>query len=87
MTSRDPILQQLIDRHRLRGLAAPLGITRSAVQKWRRVPPQHVPALAVHLGLRRHDLRPDLWGPGRQRRSSDLVGDEDDTGETMEAAA
>lgn len=59
--ARDPILQALIDRHTLRRLARAAGVSRSAVAKWQKVPPRHVPALAKALRLPRFALRPDLW--------------------------
>jgi len=48
-----------------RGLAAAigkeLGISRSAVWMWRKVPAQHAIKVAKFLGLPRYKVRPDLY--------------------------
>jgi len=46
-----------------RSLATKLGLTRTAIVKWRHVPAAHVPIVAEVTGLTRHALRPDLWEP------------------------
>jgi len=44
-------------------LAERLGITKSAVSQWERVPAEHVLAVEQHSGVSRHVLRPDVFGP------------------------
>ena len=42
-------------------LARALGLTKSAVQQWHRIPAHHVPAVAKLTGIDAHKLRPDLY--------------------------
>lgn len=42
-------------------LADRLGISRQAVEQWRRVPPLRVLDVERATGIPRHDLRPDLY--------------------------
>lgn len=44
-------------------LAAKLGITKSAVSQWDKVPAEHVLAVEDASGVSRHVLRPDVFGP------------------------
>lgn len=56
-------------------LAAKLGITKSAVSQWERVPAEHVLNVERLTGVSRHVLRPDVFGPPTEpvprRRSTD----------------
>ena len=42
-------------------LARRLGVTRSAVAQWRLVPPRRVIPIEQATGVRREQLRPDLY--------------------------
>lgn len=42
-------------------VAKRFGIARQAVHRWRRCPPERVIGLAQMAGMRRSDLRPDLY--------------------------
>lgn len=57
-----------------RGLATQLGnllgISRSAVGQWRRVPSAHVLEVAKFLRVHPHDIRPDLYPPPRRQKAS-----------------
>ena len=44
-------------------LARLLGITRSAIAQWKKVPPGRVLDVERITGISRHDLRPDVFGP------------------------
>jgi DNA-binding transcriptional regulator YdaS (Cro superfamily) len=44
-------------------LAARLGITKSAVSQWDRVPAEHVLRVSELTGVSVHELRPDVFGP------------------------
>ena len=53
-------------------LAEALGITRQAIEQWRRVPPERVLEVERFTGVSRYALRPDVYGkPPRnfQRRA------------------
>jgi hypothetical protein len=56
-----------------RGLASELGrhlgITRSAVWMWTRVPPQHALSVAKFLKLHPHEVCPDLYPAPRRARA------------------
>ncbi len=45
-------------------LARHLGLTKQAVVQWKRVPPAHVVAIEQLTGIRREELRPDVFGEG-----------------------
>jgi DNA-binding transcriptional regulator YdaS (Cro superfamily) len=51
-------------------IATGLGVTTASVCQWQRVPAARVPGVARILGVKRHQLRPDLWDkpPTRARR-------------------
>jgi len=55
-----------------RGLATKLGnklgITRSAVWMWRRVPPEHARIVAKFMKLHPHEVCPDLYPPPRKAK-------------------
>ena len=42
-------------------IASELGISRSAVAMWDKIPPERVPEVSRITGIPRHQLRPDLW--------------------------
>lgn len=44
-------------------LAEALGIGRSAVSQWPRVPVERVLAVEAATGVPRHELRPDIYPP------------------------
>jgi DNA-binding transcriptional regulator YdaS (Cro superfamily) len=46
-----------------RRLAEELGVTRQAVEGWRRVPVGHVLRIEALTGISRQDLRPDVYPP------------------------
>lgn len=64
-TQRDPILALVFERAEkiggVRALAERLGIHRVAVYQWRRVPENHVRAVADMTGIAKKRLRPDLY--------------------------
>jgi len=47
-------------------IADELGVSHQAVQKWKRVPPEHVLALAPLLEMRPEDIRPDIFRPKKR---------------------
>jgi hypothetical protein len=61
---RDHVMQNVYLR---RGLATQiankLGVTYQAVQKWKRVPPEHVHTLAPILKMTPEQIRPDIFKP------------------------
>lgn len=61
-TPKDAILALVIERAGgVRSLAERLGIHRVAVYQWRRVPENHVRAVADMTGIAKKRLRPDLY--------------------------
>jgi len=44
-------------------LAAGLGLTRSAVAMWDRIPAERLPDVERITGIARHELRPDICPP------------------------
>ena len=60
-----------------RGLATKLGnlvgISRSAVWMWRRVPPGHVLAVAKFMKLHPHEVCPDLYPPPRRAKANTRI--------------
>jgi len=42
-------------------LADALGISRTALYQWKRIPAERVLAIEVHTGVPRHELPPDLY--------------------------
>lgn len=64
--SRDSALEAAITAAgSLTKLAASLGITKSALSQWRRVPPMRVLAVETASGVSRHELRPDIYPPAQ----------------------
>lgn len=47
-------------------VAEMLGVSRQAVEKWVRIPPRHVLRVEAESGVSRYELRPDIFGTGRQ---------------------
>lgn len=61
-TPKDQILALVFERAGgVRALAEKLGIHRVAVYQWRRVPEQHVRAVAEMTRIAKSRLRPDLY--------------------------
>lgn len=64
MEVRDQVVARI---RRERGLqtriAILLGITRSAVGNWKRVPPRHVQRVSELIALHPHTIRPDIFPP------------------------
>jgi len=60
-----------------RGLATRLGerlgISRSAVWMWKRVPPEHALAVAKFMKLHPHEVCPDLYPPPRRARGNTRI--------------
>lgn len=54
-------LHLVLSRMRQIDLARQLGITRSAVSQWDRVPLERVPDVARVTGLEWHEIRPDHY--------------------------
>jgi DNA-binding transcriptional regulator YdaS (Cro superfamily) len=48
-------------------LSRALGLTRQAVYLWKHVPVDHVLVVEQVTGIPRHDLRPDIYPPHRER--------------------
>lgn len=46
-----------------RALAEQLGLVKSAIRHWERVPVQHVRRVSEITGLEPHDIRPDVFPP------------------------
>ena len=44
-----------------------LGVTKQAVNQWKRIPAEHVMTIAEALDLKPEDLRPDIFGAKRTR--------------------
>jgi hypothetical protein len=65
----NPVLQTIQNE---RGFAAKLaehlGITRSAVWMWRRVPPRHALAVAKLMKLHPHRVCPEIYPPPRKMK-------------------
>jgi DNA-binding transcriptional regulator YdaS (Cro superfamily) len=58
---RDPILERAFStRLAVTQIAEALGISRSAVSQWRRVPERHLAAVARITKIPKYQLRPDL---------------------------
>ncbi|TXG78431.1 CI repressor [Candidatus Dojkabacteria bacterium] len=69
MTNRDDEgLRRVFSRVRPIELADRLGVTRSAVSQWVRVPLDRVPAVCAITGLSEFDVRPDHY-----RRSTQAI--------------
>jgi DNA-binding transcriptional regulator YdaS (Cro superfamily) len=68
---RDPVIDMVKN---VRGtaplIAQTLGILPGGIWQWRRVPAQHVLAVAELLKIPRYKIRPDLYPPPRRRLDS-----------------
>lgn len=71
-----PPMQRAVDEAARRAgslsqLAKCLGVTRQALQQWRRngVPPDRVLALEELSGVSRYEQRPDVYGEGPPKRT------------------
>lgn len=68
-TQHDPVLHLV---RTVRGTASRIakacGINREAVWNWKRVPAEHVLAVEYVLGIKRYDIRPDIYPPPAKRR-------------------
>jgi len=49
-------------------VARMVGVSRSAVSQWSRIPIEHVLAIEAATGIPREELRPDVYTKGRRRR-------------------
>ena len=50
-----------------------LGISRSAVWDWKRVPPKHARAIAKFMKLHPHQVCPEIFPPPRKPRSETRI--------------
>ena len=68
---RDPVMRRVyLERGLSIRIAEKLGITHQAVQKWKKVPPEHVMTLAPLLKMTPEQIRPDVFKPIKARRPS-----------------
>jgi len=65
---RTEALQILHARGEFPNIAAELGINRQAPYLWRTVPAERVLDVEKITGMKRHQLRPDLYPPPRKRK-------------------
>ena len=62
MTKKDPILNEVFAAMgTAAALGAMLGVSRSAVSQWRRVPLRYLKQVSEFTGIPRRRLRPDLY--------------------------
>ena len=60
--TRDPVMRRVYKERGLASIIArEVGVTPSAVQQWKKVPPEHVMTLAPLLKLRPEEIRPDIF--------------------------
>ena len=57
----NPGKQRLIETISATALAHELGITRSAVSQWKKIPAERVLQIEKITGIPRHELRSDLY--------------------------
>jgi DNA-binding transcriptional regulator YdaS (Cro superfamily) len=77
---RDPgILRAIAAAGSAKALADFLGLHKTNITLWRRVPAKHVPAIANKYRITRHDLRPDLYRRQGKRSSSTKIIIEEET--------
>jgi DNA-binding transcriptional regulator YdaS (Cro superfamily) len=57
----DPAIRSLRKQRQMRAIADALNIKRQAPYTWRRVPAEHVLAIAELTGMSPHEIRPDLY--------------------------
>jgi DNA-binding transcriptional regulator YdaS (Cro superfamily) len=53
----------------IRKLARELGIKHNSLYRWTKVPAERVLQFEKLSGKSRHELRPDIYGPPRKRKS------------------
>jgi len=64
---RDPVMRRIyLQRGLALQIAEKLGISYQAVQKWKRVPPEHVMTLAPILKMTPEQIRPDIFKPRKR---------------------
>ena len=64
---RDHVMRRIYGERGLASIVArEVGITPRAVQQWKRVPPEHVMALAPLLKMRPEEIRPDIFRPKKR---------------------
>lgn len=69
MEATDPVIKAMrLDRGLMTKIAKRLGITRSAVNQWQRVPAGHVHRLSKIMEMHPHSIRPDIFPPPRKRK-------------------
>ena len=59
--SRDPALHRALSLRKSKDLAVFLGISPQAVSRWRRCPAQRVISVERFTGIKRSELRPDIY--------------------------
>lgn len=70
MKVSDPVIRIMReDRGLMTKIAKRLGITRSAVNLWQRVPVSHVHRVAGIMDIPPHVIRPDIFLPPRKRKA------------------
>ena len=61
----DPAIIRMREEHGLiTKVADELGITRSAVAQWKRVPPRHIVKVGKFLRIARRRINPDIYSAG-----------------------
>ncbi len=69
MSTTDPLKTAIMRIGGAKALADQLGISRQAIEQWRRVPPERVLDVERITGVSRYALRPDIYGPPPARPS------------------
>jgi len=65
---RDLVMRTIYEQRGLgKRISKELGLTYQAVSQWKRVPAEHVQAIAAMLDLNPEDIRPDIFKPRRHR--------------------
>jgi len=65
MANKDPALLRAIEAVGTAGdLAAKIGVSPQALSQWKRVPVNRVLDVERITRISRHELRPDIFGPG-----------------------
>jgi DNA-binding transcriptional regulator YdaS (Cro superfamily) len=71
--SASPLTKLLKDRgFRLRDLAAATKVDKATATRWaqKRVPAERVLMIEALMGISRHDLRPDIYGPAKSEAAA-----------------
>lgn len=66
MAKKDPIKRAIKLAGGFAAVGRAVGMKRQAVFQWPRCPAEHVLTLEKMSGISRHELRPDVFGPGRK---------------------